>query len=811
MFSWGFGRSQDRASLAALMPYDSYDPEGQVFVGRDGSLGLAWTLETVECETRSAEELKFLSGRFAELFKHLPAGSAFQVILRSDRDVRLELAPWLRDDESSESNSGTRAAHDLVTSHARILSKLAVDDEGKPFLARRLRLYITVRIFPDLGGASPAVSENYAREKTGLLEVASTIESFLTQMSIPHRRLSAEDLKGLLYRILNPVRSQEIAPRPFREEEPLRHQIVRSESAHLPGKGVLTLDGFHHRVVSMIEPPLERDPGMVSLAREMSASILDLIPDSMIVYNVEVLDDHLSKRCLERKYSFAWNQLRTRKKLNIVAIEEDANAALAELMAGARLLKARLHAVVWADTVQGVRAKSSLAKRVLQDLGLEMVEEDALTHTLFMHLLPLGYDPAFDRGLKRSSSIISTHLADLLPVYGAYRGTKTPEVLLQNRRGEPVSFSLFDSNVAPHGIVAGVSGSGKSFFTNYLVTSAIRAGGRVFILDRGDSYRKLCEALGGLYVVFDPRNPRSINPCGKDLDEEKKIFLADIFSEMASQGQRELSVKEQSLVSRAVSRAFAGASGREVLSRDIVFQLETSGDAAGHDLAVCLDKFANDGPYAGFFDRPSTIERDAPITVFELGEVAKRKDVASVLLMALIHRITEYCRSHLDLRKYLIVDEAWTLLKSGTTARFLEDVLRTYRKLNSAAVMVTQQVTDFAGTIGEAIRANAPNRVFLMQTPETVLAMEKLLDLTPERKKAIANLRTVKGKYSELFISLGEESAGVARLIPDSYLYYLATSDPADNAKLYALAEERRKEGDPSALLSAVRILSEAA
>src|ERR1043166_8214163 len=181
----GFGWAQDRASLAALMPYDSYDPEGQVFVGRDGSLGLAWTLETVECETRSAEELKFLSGRFAELFKHLPAGSAFQVILRSDRDVRLELAPWLRDDESSESNSGTRAAHDLVTSHARILSKLAVDDEGKPFLARRLRLYITVRIFPDLGGASPAVSENYAREKTGLLEVASTIESFLTQMSIP--------------------------------------------------------------------------------------------------------------------------------------------------------------------------------------------------------------------------------------------------------------------------------------------------------------------------------------------------------------------------------------------------------------------------------------------------------------------------------------------------------------------------------------------------------------------------------------------------------------------------------------------------
>jgi hypothetical protein len=34
--------------------------------------------------------------------------------------------------------------------------------------------------------------------------------------------------------------------------------------------------------------------------------------------------------------------------------------------------------------------------------------------------------------------------------------------------------------------------------------------------------------IGGTYIAFDPKAPRSINPCGTGLDEEKKIFLTDI-------------------------------------------------------------------------------------------------------------------------------------------------------------------------------------------------------------------------------------------------------------------------------------------
>lgn len=116
--------------------------------------------------------------------------------------------------------------------------------------------------------------------------------------------------------------------------------------------------------------------------------------------------------------------------------------------------------------------------------------------------------------------------------------------------------------------------------------------------------------------------------------------------------------------------------------------------------------------------------------------------------------------------------------------------------------MVTQQVTDFEGRTGEAIRANAPNRLFLQQTPETVLAMEKLLDLSPEEKALLGQVRTVKGRFSEMLV-LSTETRGVARLSVDALSYWITTTDPRDNLRLEALVRER---GDlRSALREAAR------
>ncbi|MBV8881317.1 MAG: TraC family protein, partial [Planctomycetaceae bacterium] len=816
--NWCALRKRDGASLAAGLPYDSCDPDGGVFLGKDASLGMAWLLGTVDAETRSPVELDALSQRFAELVKHVPSGAVVQFAVLSDRELEEELAPWTEEGDGNAS-AGERAANLLVASHARLLSRLSVQDEGRTFQARFVRLYFTVRVFPDLGKSPAAVAEAYRREKARLLETAATIEGFFTQIQLRFRRLGADGLKALLYRLLNPGRWKTVPARPYRESEALRHQIIRSAATHHFGTGEITLGGVIHRVLSVVDLPQETAPGMLSSPRAGLSSILDLVPDCLLLYNVEILDDYEAKRTLERKYAFAWNQLRTRTKVNIVAIEQDANGALGELLAGRRLVRLRLHVVVWGESPAEAAFRSTTAKRSLQDAGLEVAEEDALALSLFLQSLPLSYDPAFDRGLKRSRSIVSTNLADLLPVYGPYRGTATPEVLLQNRRGEPIAFSLFDSQVAPHGIVTGTSGAGKSFFTNYFAASVRRSGSPVFILDRGNSYRKLCEVLGGRYVSFDPDRPVRINPIGlaQSFDKERLLFAKDTIAEMCAQGEEAVRKEERTVLENAIQRAVERKKYGEVFLSDVYAALleeaKTGPPSLRRDLdrlTLALKPFVGTGAYAGFFDGPSEVEFGSGFVVFELGDIALRKEIAPVLLMAILYNIADFCSrpENLARKKYLILDEAWTLLESPATSRFIVNALKTYRKLGTSAVMVTQQVADFDGRAGAAILANAPNRVFLRQTPETLLAMERHLSLSREKKAAIASLRTVKGKFSEMFLSLGEESAGVARLIPDPYFYLLATSDAQENGRLEALRRTKEQEGEARPLLAALRELA---
>jgi conjugal transfer ATP-binding protein TraC len=772
-----------------LLPYHSFDSDGNVFVQQDGSLGLAWMVSPLECETLSEVARGQLARRVESLLALFPEGSAAQFLLTSTRNINLDR--WL------EATTEDGLLRDLSESRVRATRSFELPHEGAVIAARMVQLVMTLRMFPRWH--SPSLCDGlrftfsgartieqkfraaYANEKHDLLERAEAIESLLTQTGIPFRRLDLASFRSIVHTRINPART---APPPADDGESILRDGLAFTHAELDA-GSIRMGTGQHRVLSVREVPRETWAGMLPL---------EALLEGVIVFNIEVCPSDQIRKFLSAKKRLAFCQMSGGDdKVDVSAMKNEVDQVTSEIFTdGARVYSARTHILTAASPDRAINAFSRV--------GIELVLEEAYAGSLFFQSLPLAYDPTNDRALKRGRKMLGLNLAHLLPFYGGLQGTLSPDLLLLNRRGEPVTFSFFDSTVAPHGIVAGVSGSGKSVLANNIILSAARRGARVFVLDRGNSYRKLCEMIGGTYVAFDPKAPRSINPCGRGLDEEKKIFLTDIISEMCSQGQRELTVKERSLVSRSIVRAFDNAGDRELFIHDILHELEADGEYAAHDLAICLEMFANQGPYAGFFDRPCPDRDPGLLTVYELGEVAKRKDVASVLLMALIHRITEYSRNHLDIPKFLIVDEAWTLLRSATTASFLEDVLRTYRKLYAAAVMVTQQVSDFEGRTGEAIRANAPNRLFLQQTPETVLAMEKLLDLSPDEKAILAQIRTVKGKFSEILIQ-STETRGVARLVPDPLGYWLTTTDPKDNARLDALV---KKHGDlRSALLEA--------
>src|SRR6185295_15928758 len=118
--------------IPELLPYHSIDPDGDVFVQRDGSLGLAWSLSPLECETLSETARGQLSRRIESLLALFPEGSAAQFILFSDR--RVDLDPWL----SATTESGL--LRDLAESRARATQSFEIRHEGAVLAARTLRL-----------------------------------------------------------------------------------------------------------------------------------------------------------------------------------------------------------------------------------------------------------------------------------------------------------------------------------------------------------------------------------------------------------------------------------------------------------------------------------------------------------------------------------------------------------------------------------------------------------------------------------------------------------------------------------------------
>jgi hypothetical protein len=480
-----------------------------------------------------------------------------------------------------------------------------------PTLVQRLR---TVPTLTDRAPATllTALECALATTRTQLEGVALAVEDALHAAGCPATRLNSVAVGTALAQSLQPL----AAPPVLDPLQPLHTQVLTVPATPLPhGWQVGALVA---RVLSLRSAPTQTFPGMLSATRTppdtRPLALWDAWPAHplTLVVNIAVppRQQELTRLRQQRTLAF-WQQqtLLGDTAVETRAIKDELDTMLQRAFtAGDRLVWARVHVVAWGPPALVPRADDAVIQAGRR-LGLELLPEPVLGSTLFLQTLPLGFDPAYpeERFLRRARRLPSPNLAHLLPLYGSFRGTATPAILYLNRRGEPAHFDPFDSPTAPHGVVVGTSGSGKSFLINHLVQQVLPLGAAVVILDRWASYEQLCTIQGGRYVALDFDHPICFNPFLGPLDRGHRAFLGALLAEMASGGEEPLAREERGVLADTLG-AFAQhhPPGQEAQLRQFVTHLRTlpeADDAAllGRRLARKLGPYAGDGPYAGFF------------------------------------------------------------------------------------------------------------------------------------------------------------------------------------------------------------------
>lgn len=388
-----------------------------------------------------------------------------------------------------------------------------------------------------------------------------------------------------------------------------------------------------------------------------------------------------------------------------------------------------------------------------------------------MNILPFCADPAVVPMIQRFKRMGTRHAVDILPIFGEWKGTPTPSMAFVSRTGQLMYQDLFDSPSSFNAVCIAQSGAGKSVWANYLTTNTMAYGGRVWTIDVGKSYEKLCNNISGQYISFTRDSNICMNPFPlvKDYAEEADILLGLILS-MAFYTQVPDDYQISSV--RKTMSDLWSQHGVNLNVDIIADKLATETNPRISDISRQLYAFTSEGEYGKYFNGPNNVRFDNPYVLIELEELKSRLHLQKVVLLQFIYQIQQECYlGDRGQRKVVIVDEAWSLLTEGEVGKFLEGAYRRFRKYGAACVVVTQGIDDLYNTPnGAAIAANSPNMFLLKQKPEVIerARESKKLTIPDWAFSKLINVHTSPGVYSEIFF-INELGMGIGRLINDPY------------------------------------------
>ena len=403
----------------------------------------------------------------------------------------------------------------------------------------------------------------------------------------------------------------------------------------------------------------------------------------------------------------------------------------------------------------------------------------------FMFSDNLQYDFSLPQMMHHISS---WNAIQYLPILSDWHGQEKG-ILMPSSRGQISLIEQFSDYFGTNFNVnvTGMTGSGKSFLLQMMVLSTLFDGGNVYIIDIGGSYRKLCEAVGGIYLEYENL---AMNPFTHIDDMNKHISsITDLFSMLVSPDG---DIKVESKTLRATLRAAILKSfsekGNKTLIDDVQASLIEIYDVLTHpmgmQLAERLAPYNSKAEHGKAFNEASKLDPKARFIVVDLLALKEMKEVLSPVLLAVFNQYRKSIfQSDRSIKKLCLVDEAWEFFAGNPTAiSFLASGFRTGRRHFASFCVITQGIADYFNfPEAKPLWDSAAMKLVLLQDETALKSFNKdhdfLSDYEMEVLKKFPEAKSA--GYSQVLIKAGKIRS-FHRLFVDPFTLVLLSSDGRD-------------------------------
>ena len=339
-------------------------------------------------------------------------------------------------------------------------------------------------------------------------------------------------------------------------------------------------------------------------------------------------------------------------------------------------------------------------------------------------------------------------------------------------------WELYQAGItSPNKLVLGRIGLGKSSYCKTYLWRQLAFGRHAVVLDPREQggqgeYSRLAEAAGFRPIRLEPGGRVRLNP----LDTSRLGGGLTPFQVAQDQLRALATLAEAALGRRlgpvehtACRAGLQAAAARAVEGQDPTLgqvadrMLSPAADAgdrfgmtradllqAGRDVALELGRLC-EGDLAGMFDGPTSPDVDftAPLVTLDMSAVYQSAALG-ILMVCAQARIQRQLLAEQDVRRILVIDEGWAVLRRLEIARWLQDSIKLARARGVQVILVTHRLSDLSAAgnagseqveIARGLLADTETHVIFGQSTAEVEQARELFQLNEAEAEAVPGLQ----------------------------------------------------------------------